>query len=114
MMESLAGAGFDVKNVDKEWDTLKDPISIETGAFVCHFDAQFPDGWKVNATCHKGALGQPQGDELRNPLALAQAIQPVSLEDDGLGNRWLYVDNIECSLAYKTHAYRCVATVKEQ
>ena len=112
MMESLAGAGFEVKNVDKEWGTLKEPISISTGSFYCHYDSQFPDGWMVNARCQKGAI-DGSGDALINPLALAQAVKDYGVEDAGLGNRWLSVDDAKCTLNYNAHAYRCVISAKE-
>src|SRR4051812_5574205 len=102
MMESLAGAGFDVKNIGEEWGTLKEPISIATGPFYCHFNALFPDGWMANATCFKGLVDN-RGNELNNPLALAQAIKPYAAEEDGLGNRWISVDDIRCALKYNQH-----------
>lgn len=112
MMETLAGAGFEVKNIDKEWNSLKEPLSVATDGFYCHFNALYPDEWMVNASCFKGTVSE-RGTELKNPLALAQAIRPYAQEDDAAGNRYIWLDNVQCSLEYNTHVYQCVVTVKE-
>ena len=110
MMETLAGAGFDVDGVGEEWGTLTKPLSVNTGPFYCHFTAFYPDGWMVNATCTFGKAGDSPGKQMSNPLALAQAIEPYAAFDSGLGNRWMAINNIRCTLDYKTTVYACVVS----
>ncbi len=115
MMESLAGAGFEVKNLDGEWQSLKNPITIETGAFFCRYHSgQYPDGWMVDASCQKGINYGTRGAELSNPLALSQAIRPYAAGDGALGTFYFAITDIKCSLLYKTDAYRCEVTAIQQ
>ena len=105
MMETLAGAGFEVKNMDEEWANTTE-LDIVTGPILCHYTSAYPDEWMSGVTCYRGTETNP-ANKLQNSLAVAQAIKPYALTDAGLGNRWLTVNNISCILNYNKRAYSC-------
>lgn len=105
LMESAAAAGFPVENLDSEWNEAT-VLRLSTGPLVCHYTAvPYPDDWLSDVRCFRGS--SPEGDALPNSLALAQRIRPYALEDAGLGNRWLAVEDVRCSLRYGKKHYRC-------
>ncbi len=110
LMETLAGAGFEVSNAQQEWGGKT--LVIHTNEVFCHYTAvSHPDDWMSNVDCYKGT--DQSGPKLANPLALAQALAPYATQEAGLGNRWLNVNSVSCSLVYDKRKYDCVISAEE-
>lgn len=104
IMEALSASGFELENGAGEWSGKT--LIIKSGPIVCHFTAISPDEWMTNAGCNQGSVSE--GPYLNQSLALAKSLQKYASEEGGLGNRWLFVDSIKCSLKYDEKIYLCL------
>lgn len=103
IMEALSASGFEFENNSGEWAGKM--LIIKTGAITCHYTAISPDEWMTNITCNKGAtLEEHHFDQ---SLALAKSILNYANQEAGMGNRWLSVNSITCSLKYDEKEYLC-------
>lgn len=108
IMEALYASGFNVTNIDEEWSGKT--LTVETKALTCHYTAvNSPDGWMSNVHCYKAESSE---ETLKESLALAKAIIPYADSETGLGNRWLMVNAMKCSLVYNDKAYECKIDVE--
>lgn len=104
IMEALSAAGFKITNIDEEWSGKV--LTVETKALTCHYNiVTSPDDWMNNVDCYLGV--ETDGTSLKESLALAKSIAPYAAFEGGLGNRWLTVNAMKCSLVYNSKAYEC-------
>jgi hypothetical protein len=103
IMEALSASGFQLQNNSGEWSGKT--LIIKTGPIACHYTAISPDEWMTNVNCSEGTtVGEPS---LAQSLALAGSLLKYADQDAGVGNRWLLVNSITCSLKYNTKEYLC-------
>ncbi|MDD4976415.1 MAG: hypothetical protein PHY93_18805 [Bacteriovorax sp.] len=104
MMEALSASGFELENDSGEW--AGKTLIIKTGTIACRYTAISPDEWMTNIRCSKGI--QVEEPYLGQSLALAKSFLKYADQDAGVGNRWLSVNSITCSLKYDEKKYRCL------
>ncbi|MGZ3790537.1 MAG: hypothetical protein ACXVLQ_18620 [Bacteriovorax sp.] len=103
IMEALSASGFQIKGNSGEW--AGKTLIIKTGPIACRYTAISPDEWMTNVKCGEGTVvTEPY---LGQSLALAKSLVKYADRDAGLGNRWLSVQAIECSLKYDAKKYLC-------
>lgn len=108
IMEALSASGFQIENNSGEW--AGKTLIIKTGPIACHYNAITPDEWMTNVRCSEGPeVKEPYLDQL---LVLANSLTKYADQDAGLGNRWLNVNAITCSLKYDDKKYLCVLETK--
>ncbi|MBC7540530.1 MAG: hypothetical protein H7281_17025 [Bacteriovorax sp.] len=104
IMEALSASGFKLENDTGEW--AGKTLILKTGPIACHYNAISPDEWMTNITCSEGT--QVQEPNLIQSLAIAQSLIKYVDQDAGVGNRWLNVSAITCSLKYDDKKYLCL------